>query len=213
MAGATSLVGQLREVPVYGIVNLAIEDLIISEHGRGAWKEICSDEDTKHVFTFVTAEKYPDQITYSLISSASRLLGLSQDEVLRNIGRHWVTFIEKHSYGNLLRFAGKNFSDIIGRIDQIHAQALAIMPDLKAPTIQVEQLERGEFLIHYRSMRPGLAWMAIGVIEGIADKFRKTLEIQHRERSCDGADHDLFSVRIIETHEAGHRTPDECSIA
>ena len=181
---------------MYGIVNLAIEELIVLEHGEEVWHEIRDAADL-HEPTFLFTEQYPDDVTFSLVTSASRVLRISTEAFLRRLGQHWVTFTESHGYGYLAKLGGDNFHNFWDHIDNIHARALAIMPNLAAPTIRFERLQTNELLIHYRSKRQGLAPMMLGIIEGAAKKFGETLELEHRERTADGADHDVFFARIV----------------
>lgn len=180
---------------MYGIVNLAVEDFVVSSHGEEVWLQIREDAGVTDIPTFVTMDQYPDDITYRLVQSISERLGISSDEALRLFGRHWMRYTSEHGFGDLLRFAGSSVREFLGNIDAIHSQVAAGMPGLKTPTIEVEDVDDEVFLVHYHSPREGLAMMLVGVFEGIGEMFDSELDIEHRERTADGADHDVFEVR------------------
>ena len=58
---------------MYGLVNKAIRDLVVTNHGEDKWKEICrlsdfSDEE------FIGMNPYPDKLTYDLVKNSSLVL-------------------------------------------------------------------------------------------------------------------------------------------
>lgn len=179
---------------MYGIVNLAVENLVVSSHGEEVWTQIREQAGITDISTFVTTENYPDDVTYRLVGAISSRLGVSNDEVLRIFGRHWITYTKNNGYDELLRFAGSSAREFLSNVDVIHAHVAAGMPVLKTPTIEVEEVEDGHFLVHYRSPRQGLAAMVLGLLEGIGEMFDTPLKITHVDRLVDGADHDVFSV-------------------
>ena len=181
---------------MYGVVNLAIEDLIVTEYGEQVWDEIRQTAGVDHIETFVVAQQYPDEVTYALVATISKRLGIPSTETLRLFGRHWIQYTLRNHHGQLLQFAGTTVREFIGNVDLIHANVAASMPGLKVPTIDVEDIQEDHFLVHYRSPRDGFAPMLVGMLEGIALHCESRIEIEHRHRKSDGADHDIFSVRV-----------------
>jgi hypothetical protein len=181
---------------VYGIVNAAIEDLVVSTHGESTWEAI-RERVGLTMPTFVTTEDYPDELTYALVGAVAETLNAPPEEVLRLFGRHWITYTAKQGYGDLLKFVGHDIREFLANIDLIHAHVASSMPGLRTPTLELEDGEDGSYIIHYRSPRKGLAPMLFGLLEGIGEMFSVELEITQRDRLCDGADHDVFVVRLL----------------
>ena len=55
---------------MYGLVNKAIEDLVVSNFGEDKWEAIKAKAGVD-VEVFVSNEAYPDDITYNLVGAAS----------------------------------------------------------------------------------------------------------------------------------------------
>lgn len=181
---------------MYGIVNLAIEDLVVSNYGKEVWLTILENAKLTSIPTFVTTEQYPDQVTYQLVGAFSKTLNVSPSEALRLFGRHWIMYTADNGFGDLIKFGGASVRELLGNVDVMHGHVAALMPGVKTPTIDVEDVEEGQFLLHYRSRRQGLAPMVVGLLEGIGELFDEQLEVQHVEQISNGADHDVFAVRM-----------------
>jgi hypothetical protein len=73
---------------MYGLVNKAIKDLVVNNHGVEKWNEICKLSDFPEG-DFVGMNSYPDKLTYDLVKNASRVLKLMLIrflKLLENIG-------------------------------------------------------------------------------------------------------------------------------
>ncbi len=66
---------------MYGLVNKAVQDLIVTQFGNDKWEEIKRKADIG-VESFISMNPYPDEVTYNLIRAASEVLGLPPDEIL-----------------------------------------------------------------------------------------------------------------------------------
>ena len=91
---------------MYGIVNIALEQLIIEENGNEFWdmiKNKAGYEDL--VFSYM--ESYEDDITEKLVSVASMELGITEEELLERFGTYWVIKTAQKSYAHFPRWVGK----------------------------------------------------------------------------------------------------------
>jgi hypothetical protein len=73
---------------MYGLVNIAIQNVITNKFGNATWERIkdVAEIDTD---TFSSLEAYPDSVTYGLVGAASVVLDVSGDELLESFGEHW----------------------------------------------------------------------------------------------------------------------------
>ncbi len=66
---------------MYGMVNKAVQDLVVTQFGQEKWNEIKRKADID-VEAFVAMSTYPDEVTYKLVGAASEVLGLPADKIL-----------------------------------------------------------------------------------------------------------------------------------
>ena len=73
---------------MYGLVNKAIQDMVIKGHGEEAWKGIRMEAglDDERI---VSLKNYPDSLTFKLVGAACHQLGAEANDIwklLENIG-------------------------------------------------------------------------------------------------------------------------------
>lgn len=179
---------------MYGLVNRALEGLIRKRGGDALWDRVRVDARVD-VETFIRMDGYPDEVTYRLLASASKLLGEPQTELLEAFGEHWTLYTAEEGYGELLRAAGDTFEEFVSRLDELHARVGLIYPKLQPPRFKSISRPGGAIELHYHSPRPGLAPMVVGLLRGLGRRFGLEVEIEHAEDRARGADHDVFVVR------------------
>ena len=74
---------------MYGIVNKAIEELVISNFGKDKWEIILEKSGIEHSF-FISNETYDDDITYQLAQTISQEMNMTIDDVMIAFGEWWV---------------------------------------------------------------------------------------------------------------------------
>ena len=178
---------------MYGLINRAIKDLVIERAGEAAWKRVHHDAGVQED-EFVAMESYSDESTYALIGSASRLLDLPQEEILKEFGRKWITYTAARGYGELMDGWGLDVGSFLDNLNQIHARLKLAMPRLEPPHFEV--FERGEssLVLRYWSDRPGLSPMVIGLLEGLGERFGTPVSVELRSARSEEQDHDEFFV-------------------
>jgi hypothetical protein len=180
---------------MYGLVNKAIEDLVVSLAGEQIWLDIVRRAGIDAV-TFVSLDSYPDETTFSLVEAASEVLGLPADEVLERFGEHWVRYTGREGYGPLMNAYGSDVASFLRNLDALHARVSLMMPDLRPPSFQIVEDGPDRFLVHYHSGRRGLAPMVTGLLRGIGSLFDQEVGVERLARTEDGAEHDIFAVTV-----------------
>lgn len=180
---------------MYGLVNRAIEGLVTDKFGAEAWTRICARADLDHGDGFVAMDAYDDALTYALVGAASEELGLDPAQVLESFGEYWTLYTIEEGYGDMLTMMGATLEEFLDNLDSMHERIRATMPDLVPPSFEREEQPDGSSILHYRSTRPGLAPMVIGLLRGLAARFDADLEIEHLDSPADG--HDRFSIRQV----------------
>ncbi len=181
---------------MYGMINRAIEDLVVATDGRETWDEILDKADI-NVGEFNDCESYDDALTFKLVAAASEVTGQSSDSILHAFGRHWILYTGREGWGAVFDSAGNNFIDFIRGLDAMHSRVQLAMPHLKMPSFSVIPTEiDGQFTIGYRSDREGFSPMVVGLLTGLAEQFNERWDIEQTGwRSENGFD--SFTVRDV----------------
>jgi hypothetical protein len=186
---------------VHGLVNKAIERLAHRLGGSGAWDAIRlrAGIDTP---VFVGIEPYADELTSRLFDAASEVLDIPVDELLDVFGEYWIEYAGESAYGPLLALAGRDFRECVEHLDELHARARLIMPQLRPPSFRCTDVAiadadgSGSLRLHYYSERERLAPMVVGLLRGLGRRFQTDVEVTHVAARAGGADHDVFDVRF-----------------
>lgn len=179
---------------MYGLVNQAIRDMILVNHGEEIWARVRQRAEVQ-VEQFEGMEPYPDDLTHRLVMAASIELDDDPHELLRAFGEFWVKYTATEGYGPLMEMAGSSLPEFLHNLDDLHARVGVNFPQLVPPSFDTEELEQGVMQLHYHSTREGLAPMVIGLVEGLGDRFETSVAVEQVAHRGEGADHDVFSVR------------------
>lgn len=179
---------------MYGMVNKALEDMVISEYGEPTWESI-KEKANVDVDVFVRSEGYADSITYSLVGAASEVLQLPAHEILEKFGVHWVVRTAQESYGDLMATGGRTLREFLVNLPEFHSRVSLIFPELAPPQFACSDVKEDSLCLHYKSHRAGLAPFVVGLLKGLSQLYQTPATIEHVVRKADGADHDEFLIR------------------
>lgn len=90
---------------MYGLVNQAIRDLIVSHHGEEKWTAVCQKAGLgtgPGGGEFEAMHSYPDGMTYALVGAAAEVLGSDPAGLLKAFGEYWITFTAEEGYGDMM---------------------------------------------------------------------------------------------------------------
>ena len=166
------------------MVNKAVQGLITERFGAPMWDKIRTKAGLPDE-PFVSMEQYPDESTYALVGAATTELGIGAAEILREFGRYWMLYTAQAGYGELLESAGRTFPEFVQNLDLLHSRVKLAFPHLRPPSFSVSELEQNRLTLHYFSSRAGLAPLVMGILDGLAERFRIKIDMQH-ETSAEG---------------------------
>jgi hypothetical protein len=178
---------------MYGIVNKAIEEHVVTTYGSDKWERIRCDAGLD-IDVFVSNESYPDDVSYKLVAAAIGVLGISARDFLIGLGEHWVLKTGKNHYGALLRSPGDNLKDFLLHLPQFHARVMLFYPKLLPPEFACTDIGETSLRLHYFSHRPGLTDFVVGLVQGLGKLFETTAKATLIQSKAAGADHDIFEV-------------------
>ena len=178
---------------MYGLVNRAVRDLVITQFGEAKWASVSQraelDDDN-----FVCMSQYPDHITYDLVSAASKELNLSSAEVLRAFGQYWIKYTAKEGYGELIARSGRSFVECLENLNDLHGRVALTFPDLKPPSFQCERTGPNEVALHYISHREGLTLFVVGLLEGLAELYGTEINVRVEVKGSADHENDVFHI-------------------
>ena len=176
---------------MYGLVNRAIEDLVVSSAGEETWHRIKENAGIQELQILDTSN-YDDEVTYNLVRAASEVLEQPAEDILFSFGKHWVMYTGKKGWADLFAASGDDLVSFLRNLDDMHARVNSVMPDGRMPEFTLIEKD-GAFLLEYRSEREGLAPMVSGILEGLAEQFNESWSIKHTSYR-DQCGLDIFSL-------------------
>ena len=178
---------------MYGMVNKAVEEMVLAAHGAPVWREIKTRAGIVDD-VFISNEAYADDITYRLVGAASEVLKLPADKILHAFGEHWVLNTARQGYGHMMRAGGKTLGEFLVNLPSFHDRVALLYPNLVPPHFEVTHREERSLRLHYKSHRPGLTPFVGGLISGLGQMFGTPARWKLETAKVDGGDHDVFFV-------------------
>ena len=183
-----------------GMVNHALQEMVVERHGEEVWAAICADAGVAEP-VFVIMRPYPDQVTFDLAAAVARRLGVPLADALQAFGHFWMVYAERQPWGKVMHSMGKNVREMLPALDAMHARLALAFPGVTMPQFRAETLESGAIHVHYFSSRSGLAPFVKGVLEGMGAMYDETIAVTQIEDRESGADHDVFLIEFLEQAE------------
>lgn len=181
---------------MYGIVNKAIEDLVIANFGEAKWDAI-KEKSGIDIDYFISNEPYDDDVTYKLAGAASEVLGISVNEVLIAFGEWWVLHTVKEKYGGLMDAGGSHFMEFMKNLPNFHNRIMLMYPKLTPPEFTLSEVTETSLNLHYYSKRPGLQEFVRGLIQGLGKSYNTAIDIKLLKSREVGDEHEVFGITLI----------------
>jgi len=178
---------------MYGIVNQAIQGLVIENFGEEKWQLIKADAQVLTEY-FLSDQSYEDDITFNIVGSASKVLNLPATDILEAFGKYWVLKTGMEKYGNLMKAGGNSFQEFMHNLPHFHSRIMLIYPKLSPPEFMVEKVNETTMLLHYYSSRDGLTHFVVGLIHGIAEMFDTSCVMELKSSVKTDVWHDVFTI-------------------
>ncbi len=180
---------------MYGLVNKAVEDLVLSKFGEDTWETILDKADIEEDY-FVAMQSYSDDVTYKLVGAASEVLDMPAEQVLEVFGEYWILYTAEKGYGSMLDMAGSSLDEFLKNLNNLHSQVAVTLPELKPPSFKIDNVEEKIWRVHYHSDRAGLTSMMVGLLKGLAQRFGQEGEVVVEAINGEGSDHDVYLLTV-----------------
>lgn len=179
---------------MFGLINAAIQDLIVSKHGQTVWDSIAHDAQLSSQ-TFIAWISYPDSDTYSLVDSVAKELGVSGDVVLAQFGEHWVKYTSDR-YPHLFNVAGNSLRDFLISQEMLHNRVAKTFTNLVPPLFTFSVRNPYTLHMYYHSTRKGLCSMIPGILKGLDALFQTPLEVSEIKCTKRGDGHCEYLINF-----------------
>ncbi len=177
---------------MYGIVNKAIQELVISQFGTVVWENVKRRSGIEADF-FISNQPYDDSVTYNLAGAVSAETGVPLSDILIAFGEFWVLNTGKEKYGSLMEAGGENLRDFLINLPNFHSRVMLIYPKLTPPEFRVTDISENSLHLHYISKRPGLQEFVRGLLQGLGKLYQVPVQIELLQSRPD-QDHEVFKI-------------------
>ena len=178
---------------MYGIVNKAIEELIVRDFGVEKWHSI-KEKSSIDIEFFLSNETYDDDVTFKLATAAAAELNVSLSNILISFGEFWVLNTGKEKYGALMEAGGSNLKQFLIHLPSFHNRVIVIYPKLTPPEFRITDIEESSLHVHYISKREGLQEFVRGLLQGLSKLYKVSTNIELLQSRNEGCDHEIFKI-------------------
>lgn len=178
---------------MYGIVNKAIQDLVIANFSEAVWEKVkvTSGVDVDY---FLSNEPYNDDITFKLAGAVAIEANMPLSNVLIAFGEWWILKTGKEKYGSLLEAGGKNLKEFLVNLPAFHNRIMLMYPKLTPPEFKISNVEENSIYMHYFSKREGLQEFVRGLFQGLGKLYNIAVTIELIQSRNEGSTHEIFKV-------------------
>ncbi len=163
---------------MYGIVNKGIREMVISQYGLDAWKQISVQAGCEAI-VFTNMHAYDDSVTYDLVGAAAEVLDISAHEVLVAFGEYWISYTAQAGYGAMLSLVGNSFPEFLKNLDNLHLRVGSTYRELDPPSFKCTEIDETMLVLEYHSNREGLSSLVLGLLQGLAKSFSRDIAVKH----------------------------------
>ena len=157
---------------MFGMIHRSARAMVLEQFGPAAWDQILASAELDDG-DFVSAQSYPDEVTFRLITSAAATAGLTIEQTLQAFGHHWVKNSNTGVYANVMAILGGSLVDALTNLDRMHASIQIAMPGAQLPQFAVVSHDEQTIELSYYSRRAGLEQFVCGLLEGLMGRFHQ----------------------------------------
>jgi hypothetical protein len=177
-----------------GVVFNLLESVVTAKYGADTWDSLLDAANASGVYT--SLGNYDDAEMEALAAAAAQALGLQRADVLRWFGRSAIPVLAE-LYPDFFTPHSSARPFVSGVNDIIHAEVRKLYAGAACPHFGIHEASDGAITMRYRSTRKMCA-LAQGFIEGAADWYCETVEVEHTSCVEQGDPHCEFNIRWVE---------------
>ena len=151
---------------MYGLLLDSMRQAITTQYDADTWEEARQEADVSSCY-FLTHDTYPNQTIHHLCDAVGRAKGTSSSDVLESVGGHFISFVTRAGYEDILRTQGRRLRHFIDGVDNLHEYVRRAFPVMQAPSFQCADETSTGLTVHYRSPRRGLTPYVVGQLKQV----------------------------------------------
>jgi hypothetical protein len=175
-----------------GIIFNLLEHVVTDEHGEQTWERVLDSAGVDGAYTAVGT--YDHEELHTLVRSAARVLGKTDDEIIRWFGERSVPLLIGR-YPQLFETHDSTISLLLELNDVIHPEVRKLFPGAYAPEFDVEWIDERVLALGYESYRD-LCLFAEGLVQGTAAHFGESVAIEQTTCTRRGGDRCVLVCRF-----------------
>lgn len=174
-----------------GVVFNIVEEVVVGLYDEDTWDDVIDAAGVHGVYS--SPGSYPDEDLYAIVGAAAELLGVEVPALLRIVGQKAFHGLARR-YPDLVGSHTDTLAFIRHVEDYIHPEVKKLYPGAVLPEFEFADLENGMTRMIYRSPR-GLHHLAEGLLEGAAERFGQTIEVQRPDVEA-GPEATVFDLAV-----------------
>lgn len=178
---------------MYGLINNSMQKMIGQYYGEEALEEI-KKNNASTVSNYLNYEPYPDDISFQLIESATKTLGIPFPDFMQLFGKFWILDTITNHFNYLMGGIGSSFKEFLINLPDFHGRVILNFPKLTPPVFHTTDVLDHSLQLHYLSTRDGLTEFVIGLLYGLSEKYNQPILVDILARKQNGDDHDIFKI-------------------
>ncbi|XP_014250354.1 soluble guanylate cyclase 88E [Cimex lectularius] len=155
---------------MYGLILRNFQEFLLECYGKMSWDAIRKESNIEET-SFSLYQVYPDNYAERILSFASKILQISENEISEKAGKNLVKFLNKYGYDQVLSVLGRDFRDFLNGLDNLHEYMKFSYPRIRAPSFICENETKHGLILHYRSKRKQFVHYTIGIIKEVGKQY------------------------------------------
>ena len=183
---------------MHGSIFLQLQHYVTASHGAAAWPELVRAANVPER-PYLNTEAYPDWEAFALLHCAAFLWRHQPyPQFLESFGEFMTPWLLE-LYAPLIPETWGTLELLLNTEETIHTVVRATTPGARPPRLQFTQTGPAHLRFIYDSPR-GLAGLARGIIQGVANHYGDRVEVRETRRAGGGVEMD---IHILPRESAG----------
>jgi len=159
---------------MYGIINKALQDMVIANHGTDIW-EAAKEKSEVEVDFFISQEIYEDAITHKLIAAVADLVQLQPQVIYFAMGEWWMVYTLREKYDGLIESGGNNVKEFLLNLPVFFSAIKRLCAASKLANFTVSNVQENSLYLSYFSSTTGLEEIVRGGLNGLGKLYETDL--------------------------------------
>lgn len=163
-----------KEEKIHGSIFVLLKNFVEQNYNKEAWLKLILEAKVERT-VYDQRANYPVKEMHSLITQASQLAGISENELTETFGQYLVPDLLK-TYQKYVDPSWKTYEMLAYTEHIMHKAVRKEESEAQPPVLSVSRVHDKLLIIDYYSERK-LGYLAIGIIKGIAIHYNEQYKV------------------------------------